>query len=170
MVLWTLALAHVVTAAVHRAELPQRVASHFDASGVPDGWMGRDAFLLLCVGVAVFVALLISGIGWLTPRLPNALINVPHKEYWLAPERRYATLRRMATMLAAIGIATLLLLLVVFHLTVRANRAEEVRLSGVTWIALAGYGTAVLAIVAAGVLPFFRRRRPARDAQDREPS
>jgi uncharacterized membrane protein len=74
------------------SELPARVASHFDIEGRPNGWMSRD----LCAGFSVGLALLLPGIiismmaG--AGKIPVSFINLPHRDYWLAPERRQAAL------------------------------------------------------------------------------
>jgi hypothetical protein len=40
---------------------------------------------------------------WLGRRAPGVL-NLPHKAYWLAPERRQDSLQRMATQLSVLGL------------------------------------------------------------------
>jgi hypothetical protein len=72
-------------------QLPPRVASHFDGRGVPDGWMTRSAHIVWMlgfgVGVPAFIVFLVSIL-----RLFGGLgLNIPRREYWLAPERREAT-------------------------------------------------------------------------------
>lgn len=72
--------------------LPERVASHFDAAGQADGWSSKTAFFVFNLAFVAGMALLFLGLTAWQGRIPSAWINLPHKDYWLAPERRAATL------------------------------------------------------------------------------
>src|SRR5688500_1481613 len=78
--------AFLVGLAATYARLPERMASHFDASGVADGWMTRDAYVWFMVGVVTFVSLTMNAAFGSVRFLPNAVINIPRRDYWLAPE------------------------------------------------------------------------------------
>src|SRR6266568_3055820 len=71
--------------------LPERVATHFDGAGHPNGWMSRSALLKGGAAFGLAFPLLVVGICALVRFLPAAAINLPRKEYWLAPERRGET-------------------------------------------------------------------------------
>ena len=71
--------------------LPDPVASHFGGGGVPDGWMGRSSYLTFTVGLAVFLPGLVIALCYALRYMPDSTINVPNREYWLAPERRAQT-------------------------------------------------------------------------------
>src|SRR5690554_6551235 len=78
--------------AVSSQTLPSLVASHFDASGKADGYMPRGVY-------TAFVSILVAGAPLLVALLPYWVIrddgtnlNIPNKQYWLAPERRETTL------------------------------------------------------------------------------
>jgi uncharacterized membrane protein len=103
--------------------LPLRMASHFDGRGRPDGYMSREAFFsqLAVVGGGTVVLLLL--IPALLRFVPSRAINMPHRDYWLAPERRAQTLERIAIWGGWFAIATGALLVVVLELTLRANVA-----------------------------------------------
>ena len=118
--------------------LPERVASHFNAAGIPDGWAERSKYLWTFGGIGVGLCLLMLGIFFTIRFFPPSMLNLPRRDYWLAPERRewtYAYLFRIGAMLAA---TELIFLLVVHLLVVSANLAEPPRLSGSIWVALAG--------------------------------
>jgi len=115
IVVAVLAVAALAQAAWWWPQLPERVASHFDMADRVNGWMSRTGFLAVTVVLQVLIAGLFLGLPLLIERLPDALINVPHKDYWLAPERRRSTLAHMSAGLMAVGCATLLLLLVIFQ-------------------------------------------------------
>jgi hypothetical protein len=66
--------------------LPQRMAIHFNADGAADGWASRTTHALFIAGLPLFITALFVGIAFLTPRFPK-LVNLPRRDYWLAPER-----------------------------------------------------------------------------------
>ncbi len=101
--------------------LPDRVASHFGASGRPDAWSSKDAFVKIYLIVVAFVAVLFSGIGSLLGRTPASLINLPNKDYWLSPERAEETIALLSRQFLWFGSATLLLLLDIFHQSFRVH-------------------------------------------------
>jgi len=72
-------------------ELPDRVASHFGAHGEPNGWMSKQEDLIFMCLVGFGTPLFIMAVCYLTRYLPSWMVNLPHRHYWLAPERRSAT-------------------------------------------------------------------------------
>ena len=99
--------------------LPDRLATHFGNNGRPNGWMDRDTFRwfywIMVLGVPIFFA----GITALIRVLPPSLVNIPNREYWLAPERRRETLHRMVDLMSLLSAGTMAFLLLLFHATVR---------------------------------------------------
>jgi len=70
--------------------LPPRIATHFNAAGHPNGWSTPGQLVLSMASLfAIFGALFVAA-GWLE-WLPDALVNIPNKDYWFAPERRAAS-------------------------------------------------------------------------------
>lgn len=71
--------------------LPSVVASHFGADGSANGFMPRGAYLVvmlvLIVGLPALLAFLPSSLA----RKGGAKLNIPNREYWLAPARLEAT-------------------------------------------------------------------------------
>ena len=114
---------------ISSASLPSQVASHFDAAGVPNGFMSRAAYQRIMLVLVVAVA---SMIGWLPAvalRRPDARINLPHREYWLAPQRRAATIELLLGRMRSFAGGVLLFLCYAHELVVRANRSSPARLS-----------------------------------------
>ena len=73
-------------------QLPSVVGSHFDGRGAPNGWQTKQAFFSVFVGVTVLCVLIGFGLASLIGIMPVRLINLPNKQYWLAPEHRKETL------------------------------------------------------------------------------
>ncbi len=119
--------------------LPERVASHFGPTGAADGWMSRLGFAVSYVGVVAGMAALFGGTGWWLRHIPTSMINLPHRELWLAPQRREETLRGLQRQMSAIGLATVGFLGVVFHLCLKANLDGTFRLGQGIVVALGLY-------------------------------
>lgn len=102
-------------------QLPELVASHFDSAGRVNGHMPRAAYLALMLAITVVVPLMLVVIPRAAFTRPGARINLPNREYWLAPERRAATIRFLARQTSAFAWIVVLFLCYVQWLVVRAN-------------------------------------------------
>lgn len=114
----------VLQAGYYYPRLPDRIASHFDVAGRPNAASSKWEFLgvhVLMVGLlcAIFIAL-----PAFIHRLPTALINLPRKDYWLAPERRTETLDRFRDQLTWVGCASILFTIAVLQLVFEFNLEE----------------------------------------------
>lgn len=141
--------------------LPERVAIHFGPQGVPNGWASREvnAALILLTQLLLFGTFF--ALPWLLERLPARWINMPRRDYWLAPERARRTRERIVRFTDEFGVATLGFLAVIALLTIDANRTRPVRLDeGLFLVTLAAYLLYMLAWTIRFILAF--RRRPAR--------
>ena len=146
-----LALAAALALTYH--QLPQRVASHFDAAGAPDDWMSRPWHVGLMQGAALGLSALLMGIFSTIRFFPAWCINLPHKEYWLAPERRGATMDFLLRMGAWLATFETLWLLAIHLLVVAANRTQPVRLTSGIWGLLLGF----LAVIGGWMFTLFWR-------------
>lgn len=120
--------------------MPDPMASHFDGSGRPDGYQSREGFFLLSGAMVILVLVIFGATGALFRVIPSELFSLPNRDYWLAPERRAATLDFMTRQLEWFGVATLIFLLCVLWLAMEANLSSEPRLDSTTmWWLLGGY-------------------------------
>ncbi len=85
---------------LHRPHLPDPMPVHFDLSGMADRWLPRDAACWHQSLSALLIAVLLLLITAALPRVPARWVNIPHRNVWLSPERRAATLRVLTTFLA----------------------------------------------------------------------
>jgi uncharacterized membrane protein len=123
--------------AVGSVQLPERVASHFGFSGEANGWMSRSSYLVFMAIFGMIFPMLAPLAGLLVGRLPVSSINLPNKEYWLAPERRDATVAFLIAQLLRLGVLELGLVIVLHQLMIEANRQQPPRMSNVIWGVLA---------------------------------
>ena len=113
--------------------LPDLVVSHWGPGGQPDGWLKRTVF---------FWAMIISELGttgffvatafWL-PYIPERWWSLPHKDYWLAPERRSGTVRyvQIHMLWGAVIIQAAMVLL--WQSTINANVKPELHWAANFW-------------------------------------
>ena len=101
--------------------LPERMASHFGASGLPNGWMTKSQFFI-AYALVLLPALFVE--FWLHRKIaktPESKLNLPNKKYWLAPERRAETFAYFETFFAWYGCAFLFVMAFALGLAMRAN-------------------------------------------------
>jgi uncharacterized membrane protein len=119
--------------------LPEKIASHFGPGGEANGWMSKDSFMVTYGILLLGTAGMLGGIGLVLGKIPTDLINLPNKEYWLAPERRTATLATIQEQMSWFGAATMVLLIVVMQLVFEANLIPEPHLDNRVWFLLGAY-------------------------------
>jgi len=121
LLLIALALLSVVQAAWQQFQLPALVAVHFNAAGQANGWMTRAYFLGYELAFTLGTSAIFAAFAFLTSALPAALIPLPHKEYWLAPERSGEARRRLAGMVLASGCGAVAFFIFLHQLLYQAN-------------------------------------------------
>jgi len=108
--------------------LPERIATHFGVSGEANGWMGRQEFLLFQLGLLA----VLGGAFFFLPRalagMPARWINVPNRDYWLAPEHRPELDVLLTTSMGWMGVLVLGLMVSLLALTVKVNLSPSPRL------------------------------------------
>jgi uncharacterized membrane protein len=102
-------------------ELPARVAAHFDAAGTANGYLPRGPYIALMLLITVVVPLLVVIIPGRAFSHPDARINLPNRDYWLAPERRADTVRYLARQTSLFAWLLVAFLCYAQWLVVRAN-------------------------------------------------
>ena len=137
--------------------LPDIIPHHFDFKGRPDAWGSKAFFVGFMLGISAFLLLSVYGTAWTILLLGEDHISLPHKEYWLAPERKEATLRNLLNTLGWIGVCTLLLILVLMWMTIRAAKEtpSDQRLIGF-WPVFIGYLVSVIFLVIRFMLHYQR--------------
>ncbi len=142
------------------AQLPARVATHFGANGEPNDGMTRAGHVQFTLLFGLAVPAFIVGLFATMRHFGDRWVNLPHQDYWLAPERRqetFAFLTRQGFWFAGLFIA---FLAGIHHSILAANARTPVTLpaSDVVWIA---GGFLVAIFVWAAILIGRFSRRPA---------
>lgn len=146
-------------------DLPERIPMHFGPSGAADRWAGPREFLLFNALFPALMLGLLLGAGLLAARLPPRLVNLPNRDYWLAPERLAETRAKLLVHLAAIATLTLALFAAVAEVTLSVARSGGDRLPALFFWAfgfyLAGVGAAVVSLLRGFGAAAVGRRRAA---------
>ena len=141
--------------------LPPLLGSHFLQDGSANAWATHAQFFtveLIVIAVAALVAFVLPRI---TSPLPVQLINLPHEDYWLAPERREQTLAYLQSQMAWFGCALLAFLLFAMEQVFRANLRTPPQLNSATLVsALLAFLVVAAVLFVRMIRHFFRRPIP----------
>ena len=108
--------------------LPQKVATHFDIAGRPDGFMAlqnHQSFITL--STIFFPLFMVFMIGVLPAWLPS-LVNISHRDYWFAAERKSQTLDYFFFMACILGVLMVFFFVGLNLIIVLANSSKPVLL------------------------------------------
>jgi len=108
--------------------LPDRVAIHFGAGGLADGWGSKWTGFCLGLGVQVSLFCVFYFMDRIMFWFPVRWVNLPNRTYWLAPERREETREKLSAFMLPFGIAFFLFFMAMNALTFHANLSDPVRL------------------------------------------
>ena len=120
--------------------------------------MSREAYVLIVLAMATLLPLFIVAMMARLPRMNPRRIRLPHRDYWLAPERRDATFATFAGFAWALACALTLFIGGMHWTILDANAKTPPRLAESAAELLAfGFGTVVAAWAIALYLRFRRR-------------
>ena len=148
-----LVLAGLLMAAYYYPRMPERMASHFAGDGRPNGWQSREAFFLIMLVASASSALVAFFAPWRLASRPNAHINLPNRDYWLAPGRRQHTMNYFSAFMAWFGCAVLFVLISGNFLSFQANLAPDHRFNSPALVVVL---VAFLLFLLIGLLLFVR--------------
>lgn len=122
IVLLGISLAGIVQNIGYARWLPERVATHFDWTGEADGWMPRTQAVLVMGLFQIGLPWFLVGAMAVARQFPGRMVNLPHRDYWLHPDRAAETLRDVGQMMSWLAVAVALFTTGINHLTFIANR------------------------------------------------
>jgi hypothetical protein len=109
--------------------MPETVGSHFGPSGTADGFVPRAYYVGFMLAVVVALPLVLVLLPGRLLRNPKMPINLPNRDYWLAPERRAETIDYLVRHSTYFGSMLVVFLCYVHWLVVRANALTPPSLS-----------------------------------------
>ena len=138
VVLGPLCAGYLIFIAGSASLLPERVASHFGGGGEANGWMNRSADLAFLGGLGVGLPLFFIVLSLVTGLVPARFVNLPHREYWLSPERLAQTRAYISRQMIWMSCLMILFLAGIHYLTILANRTTPPHLPMGLLLALTG--------------------------------
>lgn len=126
-------LAHI---AFYYLNLPDTIALHFNAAGVPNGFMSKQNFFIfegVMLLVIVFEFLLLP---MFLRKMPDSLINIPNKKYWLAAGRRETAFLVIKKYFEWLSVALLCMFIAVNQIVFRANLTGQNLPGIIVWLIL----------------------------------
>jgi uncharacterized membrane protein len=139
--------------------LPDRIPTHFGGGGVPDAWMTRGGYTAFMLAFTIGLPLFVTAAVGVLPRLAPRFVNLPHRDHWLAPERRDASIAFLGRHACWLGCMMVLLAAGVHGLIVRASRATPPRLEEGLLVAMLGAFFIALAVWIVALYKRFPRPR-----------
>ncbi len=150
----------ILLAYIFHMELPDMVAIHFGEDGLPDSWVSSsNNFLIWSLFHVVFVTFFLAVPVFLN-KLPADLINLPNREYWLAPDKREKTLLEMETRFNVFGAFLNVTFMALGILNFNANKSDPVQMNENSILTI---GLFVLIFVILWIRAFYARFK-AKDA------
>lgn len=138
--------------------MPAVVASHFGANGAADGFMSRGAYVATILFISVGTPLLVGFLPVAAAGKQGQRLNIPNREYWLADERRDATVAFVRLHGRWFAGALVVFLGYTHWLVVRANTQAPPVLSTVAM--MGGLGVFFAYVAGWLMVLFVRFRRP----------
>jgi uncharacterized membrane protein len=109
--------------------LPALVASHFGGSGAANGFMPHAFYARFMLVFVIRLPALLVVLTWLAIGSPKIRINLPNKDYWLAPERRAETIAYLRSGILWFGTMLVAFLCYAHWLVVLANESQPAHLA-----------------------------------------
>jgi len=125
-----LAAAGLAFVLVTAAQLPAIAATRFDLGGAPNAFITRQGYRWLMGFLVGIVPLLVAFLPALIGSRWPQLLNIPNREYWLAPERRAETLASVGSRTMLLAAVMIAFMCFTHWLVLGANAAVPMKLAG----------------------------------------
>ena len=140
------------------AGMPAAIASHFGLRHVANAWMSHGMYLLFMLGFGLMLPAIVAGAIAFLPRIRPDAINIPNREYWLAPPRRQETIDALSAHGAWFGCLLTIFIAGVHYVVLEANRSTPARLPAELFFTLLAAFGMVLAVWIGSLWLRFRHR------------
>jgi len=156
------AVALILVCLYYYSRLPQKLATHFGAGGAANGWMDKGGFLVFYLGLCAFMVAIFLLMPRFVALFPDSMINLPNKEYWLAPERRALTMGMMGENMAWLGVLVLALFIGMGYLTFQADLMPQPHLDEAAGAVMMGAFFVCMIIWLVRFIRAFSKKEPPR--------
>ena len=129
-------LANIILAAASLFILPDPAATHFGFGGQPDTWGPPSVCAMIFVVISTLFFAITLFVPFMVNRIPMQYVNMPNKGYWLTMENKPEAVKKIKLFMIEFGVVSLVFILFVNLLTIKANLSVPVRLSEKQFITL----------------------------------
>ena len=150
-----LILAYAAQIVYFYPQLPETIASHFDASGQANGFMSKNSFFVSFTILPAFLTAMFSLIPKWLPKMPDSMVNLPNKEYWLTPERREQTFARLGNFFAWLNVAVVAVFVAVNQIVLTANVMRKDPNPTALWMILGAFFVVIIILIFTHLKQFF---------------
>ncbi len=126
--------------------LPDPMATHFGIEGQANGWMSRFGYITFIRLFGLALPAFTIVVGFLTRFLPASMINIPNRDYWLAPEHRAETYASVLAFCLWVACLEVGFVAGMHYLTIVANRSTPAHLPSNGLVAVLGLFVVGLAL------------------------
>jgi len=116
-------IAAAIFVVISSRAMPPKVASHFGRDGAANGYMWRHTYVYFMLAFVVLLPLFFSFVANAVAHVPVAMINIPNRDYWLAPERRGLVVDSLRRQMQIFSAMLVVFLCFVHWEVVRANQS-----------------------------------------------
>lgn len=141
---------------VYYKNLPVLVASHFNTKNNADSWMNKELFLYIQIGINALLSAVFLLTTLLVRKLPESLINIPNKNYWLNGLRKEETFSTIQRFMYWFGSLTLMFVNALFLEVYNANISGTYQINSMIWTYLSAY-VIVTALLTFSLIRYFRK-------------
>lgn len=140
-------------------QLPLQVPAHYDVNGHPTRFDDRSSFTWTILGTGMGIPLFLVVLMFCIRFLPPRFLNVPHADYWRAPENHARACDYLFTSSLWFGTALLVWANLFWRTLVAAALKNPPHLdgNGMGWL-MAGFGTVTVIWVIALLRRFNKRK------------
>ncbi len=138
--------------------MPVEIASHFGLRHGANAWMSHDVYLVFMLAFGLVLPAIVACTIAFLPRVRPDAINIPHREYWLAPPRRQETIDALSAHGAWFGCLLTIFIAGVHYVVLEANRVTPARLPAELFVTLLAAFGVVLAVWIGSLWLRFRHR------------
>jgi uncharacterized membrane protein YhaH (DUF805 family) len=98
--------------------------------------MNKSSYFLAYYLIMLSIAVLFSVINIFINKIPEKMINLPNKKYWLDPDRKEESINSIKNFIYWLGTLTIVFILLVFREVYIANLNRTYDLGNTMWIYL----------------------------------
>lgn len=138
---------------------PDQMAAHFNVQGEPDRFVSKAEFFWFQAQTLLVIILVSLPLQVLFMVMPPSLINMPNREFWLAPERQDETIGRLNSFGAMLFGMVVLMIQAAFEISAYANLRTPIQFNAGLMGAIMVTGMVVIGLLLLQLMISFRLPR-----------